>query len=501
VIIRISKKIDITTSKTNTSAFESAIMDDKNMSDIIEKHVDSTDRRVVLSSHVKSKKVFSPMLILALISFQATSVLYGYDDKVIGSVAAMEQFVSLQADHRTTCDDTRYSSILPQVEKYQGKNAEGAYAFSARNQTLVFSVPLVGAIFGAAFSGYLTTKFGRKWPIIGSYAFSYAGTFLQTFAPNFAAFVCGRFLNAFLISIGTTISILYLSEVVPARYRGPAVSASNVFNLISGVIATVICNKTHTFAGQSSFKIPLGAQAILPTFLIPLTAFVPESPLWLLMNDRPEEARASLRKLRAFDDALVDDELRVMKQAHDSEVSLTAGVSFFDLFKRKNIKRTLIAGSMYSVNQVSGIILSTTYATIFLTDLGVGSPFQLTIAASCCVLAGTIIAPFVIENFGRRPVAIVGMSVLFIVDIIAGVLAFFVKEKNVPLAIAVVSFLFNVFWAASFYPLSVVLPTEVPEPRLRSITTSYTLACAYTTAVLTTFSVPHLVTVGPGAAG
>jgi MFS family permease len=131
-------------------------------------------------------------------------------------------------------------------------------ALSARNQTLVFSVPLVGAIFGAAFSGYLTTKFGREWPIVGSYAFSYAGTFLQTFAPNFAAFVCGRF----LISIGTTISILYLSEVVPARYRGPAVSASNVFNLISGVIATVICNKTHTFANQSSFKIPLGAQAI-----------------------------------------------------------------------------------------------------------------------------------------------------------------------------------------------------------------------------------------------
>ena len=390
---------------------------------------------------------------------------------------------------------------MRQVKKYQGKNAEGAYAFSARNQTLVFSVPLVGAIFGAAFSGYLTTKFGRKWPIVGSYAFSYAGTFLQTFAPNFAAFVCGRFMNAFLISIGTTISILYLSEVVPARYRGPAVSASNIFNLISGVIATVICNKTHTFASESSFKIPLGAQAILPTILIPLTAFVPESPLWLLMNGRAEEARASLRKLRSFDDALVDDELRVMKQAHDSEVALTTGVSFFDLFKRKNIKRTLVAGSMYSVNQVSGIILSTTYATIFLTDLGVGSPFQLTIAASCCVLAGTMIAPLVIENFGRRPVAIVGMSVIFVIDVVAGVLAFYADEKNVPLAIAILSFLFNVFWAASFYPLSVVLPTEVPEARLRSITTSYTLACAYTTAVLTTFSVPHLVTVGPGAAG
>jgi hypothetical protein len=82
----------------------SATMEDKNMTDINEFHVDSADRKVVLASDVKSKKVFSSMLILALISFQATSVLYGYDDKVIGSVAAMEQFVSMS----TICKCPRY---------------------------------------------------------------------------------------------------------------------------------------------------------------------------------------------------------------------------------------------------------------------------------------------------------------------------------------------------------------------------------------------------------
>jgi len=82
------------------------------MTDINEFHVDSADRKVVLASDVKSKKVFSPMLILALISFQATSVLYGYDDKVIGSVAAMEQFVSLQFQLDPTCKCTRNSSLF-----------------------------------------------------------------------------------------------------------------------------------------------------------------------------------------------------------------------------------------------------------------------------------------------------------------------------------------------------------------------------------------------------
>ena len=68
------------------------------MADVSVHHVDSTNRKIVLASDVESKKVFSPMLMLALVAFQATSILYGYDDKVIGPVAAMEQFVSSVAN-------------------------------------------------------------------------------------------------------------------------------------------------------------------------------------------------------------------------------------------------------------------------------------------------------------------------------------------------------------------------------------------------------------------
>lgn len=296
-----------------------------------------------------------------------------------------------------------------------------------------------------------------------------------------------------MIATGTTISYLYLSEIVPARYRGLAVTSSNIFNLISGVIATVVCNATHSRTGNSAFQIPLGAQGIMPTILVPLTIFIPESPLWLLTKGREQEAFDNLRKLRAYGDALVTDELRVMKLALQRERELTAGVKVTDLFARGNILRTLVASSMYSWNQISGVILSTTYATVFLTDLGVGNPFQLTIAASCCTLAGTLVAPLLIDRVGRRTIAIVGMSVLLIIDFIAGGLAFHTERQGFALGIAALSFIFNAFWAASFYSLSVTLPTEIPTARLRNMTTSYSLAAAYTTAVITTFAVPQLV--------
>jgi MFS family permease len=296
-----------------------------------------------------------------------------------------------------------------------------------------------------------------------------------------------------MIATGTTISYLYLSEIVPAKYRGLAVTSSNIFNLVAGVIATVICNSTQANGNLSSFRIPLGCQAVMPTVLIPLTIMIPESPLWLLSKGREEEAHHNLTKLRAYGEVLVADELRVMKLALQQERELTAGVKVTDLFRKGNIMRTLVATSMYSVNQVSGVILSTTYATVFLTTLGVGNPFQLTIAASCCTLAGTLFAPLLVDRVGRRTIAIVGMSVLLVVDFIAGGLAFHADKPSFGLGIAALSFIFNAFWGASFYSLSVTLPTEIPTARLRNMTTSYALAAAYTTAVITTFAVPQLV--------
>jgi hypothetical protein len=56
-------------------------------------HVDSQGAAVVLSSEVNSTRVWNPLLIISCVSFGAASMLFGYDDKVISPVAAMETFV------------------------------------------------------------------------------------------------------------------------------------------------------------------------------------------------------------------------------------------------------------------------------------------------------------------------------------------------------------------------------------------------------------------------
>ncbi|KAK9357282.1 general substrate transporter [Lipomyces starkeyi] len=99
----------------------------------------------------------------------------------------------------------------------------------------------------------------------------------------------------------------------------------------------------------------------------------------------------------------------------------------------------------------------------------------------------------IMDRVGRRPIALVGMLTLLIIDLIAGGLAFKLESKGVAQAIAALSFIFNAFWALSFYSLSLTLPAEIPTPRLRNLTSDYTIGCAYVTAVITIFALPQLV--------
>lgn len=279
---------------------------------------------------------------------------------------------------------------------------------------------------------------------------------------------------------------------MPASVRGRSVSSINILNLTAGVVGTVIVFGTEKLENHLSYQIPLAIQCVIPVILFVLTIPLPESPQWLVSKGNMKRARHNLRRLRGFSDAHVEDELRLIALCEESERELQSDVKFWHIFRREQLKRTLTAGSFYSLNQVSGIILSTTYTTVFLTELGIGDAFSLTIIASCCTLAGTIAAPFVIDRAGRRPTAFTGMSVLFVIDALAGGLAFNTSDPHSTLGIAALSFVFNFFWASSFFSLSNLMPSEMATPKLRHHTMSYTIACAQTTAVITTLAVPQL---------
>ncbi|KAJ5936490.1 hypothetical protein N7454_005125 [Penicillium verhagenii] len=438
----------------------------------------STDKDEIGSSEIENinpqndqKSTVNILLVVACIVFGAASFMFGYDDKVISPMIALPAF----------------------VERFQGGDSlSSSLVLSARNQNLVISVPLVGDVVGSLFAPSLTFHFGRKWPLVAAYTISLGGSLLQLFAPNLGAFVAGRAVNGIAIGIAIATAPLYLSEVVPASMRGRCVSSINILNLIAGVIGTIVVWATERIGGHLSYQIPLAIQCAIPVILIVLTLPIPESPEWLVSKGNMERARYNLRKLRGFSDGQVEDELHLMELCEKNHREIRSNVKFWHIFRRDHLRRTLVAGSFYSLNQISGIILSTTYTTVFLEEIGAGDAFSLTIIASCCTLAGTLAAPLVIDRAGRRPTAFVGMSILFVIDVIAGGLAFDTGKKHFIVTISALGFIFNFFWASSFYSLSNVMPSEMATTKLRHYVMSYTIACQGVTAVITTLVVPQL---------
>lgn len=380
------------------------------------------------------------------------------------------------------------------VQKYQGLNrVTRDYSFTASHQSMIFSIPLIGTIGGALTSPFLQNRLGRKWSLCAAYLFSIPSTQLQLWAPNLGAFIFGRVMNGFAYGCALSVGPLYLADVVPTSIRGGAVATSNLLTILANLMAAICCWATDkNYHDSRKYKVPLAVQAGLPFLLLLPTPFLPESPVWCVQKGRIGEARMALRRVRPVSDLEIEEELQVIVRAEQERTNLAKATKFTDILSRKHLLRTMVAGSFFSLNQISGIILSTTYATVFLTQLGLGDPFVLTVYAYICQVAGAALAIVALEKVGRRSLALPGFVVLTIIDITAGALAFYANDPTVAKAISALAMVFNFFWTLCFYSISLLMPSELPTQRLRSYTMSYAVGWGQATAVVTTLALPQI---------
>lgn len=256
------------------------------------------------------------------------------------------------------------------------------------------------------------------------------------------------------VSILTTTAPLYLSELVPAHFRGRAIGFCVAGTAAVGIIATTIVWATSKLTDDRQYKIPLAVQAAFPTMLGIGTIFCPESPFWEIQHERYEAARKTLLLLRNNREDIVEAELSMMQTTIRLDSERRANTHFWDIFALANLKRTLTSGALLCLNQVSGLILVSTYSTVILVQSGVGNPFQITIIITCLQFLGTVVGPVLVDRVGRRPVALFCFAILFILDIVAGSLAAAgLTNDSQRIGLATIFILFGFFNSASFQPL------------------------------------------------
>ncbi len=152
---------------------------------------------------------------------------------------------------------------------------------------------LAGAVFGAILFGYLTDRLGRRKLFLVTLALYSTATLLTAFSWNFFSFAIFRFLTG--TGIGGEYAAINsaVDELIPSKVRGTVdlvVNATFWLGAAFGSLASLYLLNNHHISENLGWRIAFGTAAILSMGVLFLRLGVPESPRWLMLRGREEDA-------------------------------------------------------------------------------------------------------------------------------------------------------------------------------------------------------------------
>lgn len=284
---------------------------------------------------------------------------------------------------------------------------------------LVVGAPTLAGIISGITAGPISDYVGRKKVLITLGALYTVSAVLSAFAPNYETLVFARFLGGFAFaSLG--IAPMYIAEIAPSERRGFMVSF-NQFNIVIGFSIAYFANYFILLASQSNaawvtalgidrytWRWMLGLEAIPAALWLIFLFIVPESPRWLGIRGRLDEARAVLARLRPPEriEATLDDIRHSVSETTTSFVDRLR--SLFVPAMKLPIAIGIVVGIAQQVTGVNAIFF---YAPRIFEQSGVGTnaAFAQATVVGIINVVFTIVAMLLIDRLGRRPLLLAGL--------------------------------------------------------------------------------------------
>ncbi|KIX01162.1 uncharacterized protein Z518_08887 [Rhinocladiella mackenziei CBS 650.93] len=305
-----------------------------------------------------------------------------------------------------------------------------------------------GGTLGTLMLPYVADRWGRKWAIAPAIIALVSGAFLAG-GTNIGEFLLFRFFAgaaAFMILAAVPI---WMSEVVPVDLRGALVDLHAVFLILGYTIQGWVGFGFYFWdGGSATWRPPLALQCAWPLFLLCGIYWVPESPRWLIMKGRIEEAKQILFKLHS-DPSDPDNEFanaeyyQIQKQI---AIDKTLGNTWMHMIKKPSYrKRCLLAMGTTFIIQCSGVLVINNYGPTLYANLGFSPVKQLLYPAAwlTLTLGINIMAMATVDLFPRNrymAFGVLGCMATLIIE--AALVAEFVPSDNHSALLAAVAMLF-----------------------------------------------------------
>jgi SP family arabinose:H+ symporter-like MFS transporter len=383
----------------------------------------------------------------------------------------------------------------PFYEPYFGIT-ENAFA-----QGFAMSSALIGCLVGAAISGVLTDRYGRKRLLVLSailFAASGVGTGL---AFDLTTFNLLRFLGGVGIGLASSLSPMFIAEISPAHMRGRFVSI-NQLTVVIGILAAQIVNwliardvptgatpaaLLDSWYGNYGWRWMFAAESVPAIAFLLLMFAVPESPRWLAKFGRWEEAENILQRIGGADYAA--NEISAIRDTLTQDE--IGHVHFGDLLAPK-VRRVLLLGvGLAILQQWCGINVIFNYAQEVFQAAGyeISSIMYTIVLTGIVNMVFTFVAIFTVDRLGRRRLMLIGTAGLAIIYTALGA-AYFVGSHGVHMVALIVAAI--ACYAMSLAPVTWVIIAEIFPNRIRGAAMSVAVLALWGACTVLTFTFPLL---------
>ena len=329
---------------------------------------------------------------------------------------------------------------------------------------------LIGCIIGAGLAGPMSQFIGRKGGLLVSavlFMISSAGSAYPEFGflwiggegpQALSAFILYRILGGIGIGIASMLSPLYIAEIAPPRQRGQLVTYQQIA-IVGGMTLVYFVNYFIALQGDDQWVLQTGWRYMLLSATIPAALFfilllpVPDTPRWLVMKGRMDEARKVLARLSSEAEARI-----VLKEIDESLHERSDKLFAFGGL-------VVVVGIMLSIfQQFVGINAVLYYAPLMFQNMGASTNSALlqTGIVSVANVVFTLVALVTVDRWGRKPLLILGALVMAVSMITLG---FLFSSGNMGLAALIAVMAYIAGFALSWGPVVWVLLSEIfPNP-------------------------------------
>lgn len=372
---------------------------------------------------------------------------------------------------------------------------------SPGQQGLAMSIALAGCLVGAMVSGSLADRLGRK-PLLLLSAFIFLVSAYATGAFNaFTYFLIARFIGGIAIGIASGLSPMYIAEIAPSHVRGKLVSL-NQLTIVLGILAAQIVNfliaepmpAGTVLPAADSWNVLTGWRwmfwsAAFPAaaFLI-LAFFIPESPRWLAMKKRNEQAIRILTRIGGA--AYAAAELEAVDKADEKSKSSKQG-GLKVLFS-KPYRLVLFLGVIIAVfQQWCGTNVIFNYAQEIFSDAGydLGEMLFNIVLTGITNVIFTFVAIYSVDKLGRKKLMLIGAGGLAIIYAILGT-CYWMHVTGFFMIILVVAAI--ACYAMTLGPVTWVLIAEIFPNRVRAVAVATCTFALWVGSFTLTYTFPLL---------